>query len=84
MALATCEIYCTESGATYEVADGRVRRAGPRRPGLLTDWTPYAALNRLPATLVRPGAQGEVLEIVLTTGKRIITSRLVPPAAVSG
>ncbi|MEE8602343.1 hypothetical protein [Euzebya tangerina] len=79
MATATLEIYRTESGSVYEVADGRVRRAATSRIGEVDQWQPYVAINRIPAALFTPGTAGEVLEILLESGQRIYTSRLIPP-----
>jgi hypothetical protein len=79
MSVATCEIYRTESGSLYEASEGRIRKVAGDGSGPLEDWTPYVQLNRLPAALLRPGTKGEILEIVLGTGKRVLTSRLVPP-----
>ena len=79
MSLATCEIYRTESGSLYEASEGRIRKIAGDGSGALEEWTPYVQLNRLPAALLRPGTEGEVLEIVLGAGRRVVTSRLVPP-----
>lgn len=79
MSLATFEIYRTESGSVYEVADGRIRRAGGDGTGPLDEWAEVKSINRLPAALMRPGHSGEILEIVLANGRRVLTSRLVPP-----
>ncbi len=79
MSTATVEIYRTESGSVYEVEGDRIRRSSDDgRPGL-DGWQTYRAINRVPASLFAPGQRGEVLEVVLTTGRRIYTSRLVPP-----
>ncbi len=75
----TLEIYRTESGSLYEVEGRRIRRVGGDGTGPLDDWTPYVAVARLPAALFRPGSDGEILEVVLENGRRIYTSRLVPP-----
>ena len=77
MSTATIEVYRTESGSVYEVADGRVRRAHATD---VEEWQPYTAINRIPAALFRPGTHGEVLEILLHTGDRVYTSRLILPA----
>lgn len=79
MTTATLEIYRTESGAVYEVVGRRVRRTSTTGDGPIGDWQDYVAINRLPAALMRPGSQGEVLEILLVGGRRIYTSRLVVP-----
>ena len=79
MSTATLELYRTESGSTYEVVGRQIRRANADASGLLGSWTPYERINRLPAALFHPGSQGEILEIVLTTGRRIYTSRLLTP-----
>ena len=80
MSLATIEIYRTESGSVYEVAGGRVRRVGGDVAGGMGDWVEYRAISAIPAALLRPGSTGEVLEIVLADGRRVLTSRLVAPA----
>lgn len=80
MSLATIEIYRTESGSVYEVAGGRIRRVGGDGGGPLDDWVEYKAIHAVPAALLRPGSTGDVLEIVLATGRRVLTSRLVTPA----
>ena len=76
VATATIEIYRTESGSVYEVAGRMVRRAGGDGSGPLDSWQAYVAINRLPAALRSPGTPGEVLEIVLESGRRVTTSRL--------
>ncbi len=79
MSTATVEIYRTESGSVYEVEGGRIRRFADDAHAGLDDWQPYHAINRLPASLFAPGQPGEVLEVVLTSGRRIYTSRLTLP-----
>lgn len=79
MSTATIEIYRTESGSVYEVYDGRVRRHARDHKGAAEEWTPYVAISRIPAAVLRPGTQGEVLEIVLRGGRRIYTSRITSP-----
>lgn len=78
MSAATLEIYRTESGAVYEVAGNMIRRTGSSG-GPAREWMEYTAISRIPASLFNPGQQGEVLEVVLTTGRRIFTSRLIAP-----
>ena len=79
MSTATLEIYRTESGAVYEVAGNKIRRHSATRDGLVADWQEYRSISRLPASLLSPGEEGEVLEVVLASGRRIFTSRLVLP-----
>ena len=79
MTTATTEIYRTESGAIYEVLGNRIRRHASDRPGLVEDWEEYRSISRLPASLLRAGEAGEVLEVVLANGRRVFTSRLVVP-----
>lgn len=76
---ATLEIYRTESGAVYEVDGTRIRRTGVDGRGPIEGWQEYRSINRLPASLLAPGESGEVLEVVLATGRRLLTSRLVLP-----
>ena len=79
MSTATVEIYRTESGSVYEVAGDQVRRSSTDGHPTLDGWQTYRSINRLPASLFKPGQPGEVLEVVLDNGRRIYTSRLVLP-----
>lgn len=80
MTTATMEIYRTESGSVYEVVGGRIRRVSQDDTAVVIDqWQDYTAINRLPAALFTPGTTGEVLEVLLTSGRRIYTSPLVRP-----
>jgi hypothetical protein len=79
MSTATVEIYRTESGSVYEVVGDQVRRSAVDGRPALEGWQRYRSINRLPASLFKPGQQGEVLEVVLEDGRRIYTSRLVTP-----
>jgi hypothetical protein len=81
MSTATIEIYRTESGAVYEVVGDKVRRVSVDGRPSLSGWQTYRSISRIPAGLFRPGEQGEVLEVLLADGRRITTSRLVPPFA---
>lgn len=76
-ALGTAEIYRTESGSIYELRGNELRCTGGSNP-TLEDWTPVESVNRLPAIAAGRLGGGEILEIRLTDGKRIFTSRLVP------
>lgn len=79
MTTSTVEIYRTESGSVYEVMGDQVRRCSADATGPANEWSDYAAINRLPASVFRPGVSGEVLEIILRGGRRIYTSRLIVP-----
>lgn len=79
MSTATLEIYRTESGAVYEVVGTQIRRTGVDGVGPIEGWQEYRTINRIPAGLLSPGSAGEVLEVVLKSGRRILTSRLITP-----
>ena len=83
MTTATLEIYRTESGSTYEVVGDLVRRVSGSGDSAVAAWERYESINRVPAAALRPGVRGEALEIVLTSGRRLLTSRLVMPFEVS-
>ncbi|MGI9018954.1 MAG: hypothetical protein ACR2HR_17945 [Euzebya sp.] len=79
MSSATMEIYRTESGSVYEVVGSQIRRVSGENGSSVQEWQEYVSINRLPASLFAPGQAGEVLEVLLASGKRIFTSRLVQP-----
>lgn len=79
MSTATVEIYRTESGSVYEVVGDQIRRTSDEGRPDIDGWQTYRSINRLPASLFRPGQPGEVLEVLLESGRRIYTSRLVLP-----
>ncbi|HUG86452.1 MAG TPA: hypothetical protein VMM13_17935, partial [Euzebya sp.] len=60
-------------------AGNRIRRSSPDHSGLVAQWEEYRSISRLPASLLSPGQPGEVLEVVLASGRRLFTSRLVLP-----
>lgn len=76
---ATIEIYRTESGAVYEVVGTQIRRTGVDGKGPIEGWQEYRSITRIPAGLLAPGESGEILEVVLASGRRLLTSRLLVP-----
>lgn len=73
----TLDCYRTASGSVYEVLDGCVRKAGGDPSGRVHGWTPYRSIARVPACVKGPGRTGEILEIVLESGRALYTTRVI-------